>query len=172
MQGKHYDEAVRGFLLAVDAAPSQASIRKDLAYTYLKVGENEAARDQFAAAMRIDPADFHAALEYAFLCNETKMQAEARRVFDRIRVKGDAGSRATAEQAFQNIDRPLAEGIERWKKALSLAPESFAAHYELAGLAERRDELELAARALPGGVGDSAVAASRRCSTWAACGRR
>src|SRR5229473_255950 len=69
---------------------------KDLAYTYLKVGEPEAARDQFAAAMRLDPADFHVALEYAFLCNDTKMQAEARRVFDRIRKTGDAASRITA----------------------------------------------------------------------------
>src|SRR6266436_5600387 len=111
LQGKQYDDAIRYFLVAIDAAPAQASIRKDLAYTYLKVGENEAARDQFVAAMRIDPADFHAALEYAFLCNETKMEAEARRVFDRIRVSGDAASKVTAEQAFQNIDRPLAAGI-------------------------------------------------------------
>src|SRR4051812_2641541 len=135
LQGKQYDEAIRYFLLRIEAAPRQGSIRKDLAYTYLKVGENEAARDQFAAAIGIDPADFHAALEYAFLCNETKMQAEARHVFDRIRTSGDAASRATAEQAFQNIDRPLADGIERWKQALVLAPESFTAHYELAGLA-------------------------------------
>src|SRR5438045_1772525 len=108
LQGKQYDEAIRYFLVAIDAAPGKAAIRKDLAYTYLKGGENEAARDQFAEAMRIDPTDFHAALEYAFLCNDTKMEAEARRVFDRIRVSGDAASRATAEQAFQNIDRPLA----------------------------------------------------------------
>src|SRR5262249_55751839 len=66
-------------------------------------------------------------------------------VFDRVRKAGDLESRATAEQAFQNIDGPLAAGIERWKKALALAPESFTARYELAGLAEQRDELELAA---------------------------
>jgi tetratricopeptide (TPR) repeat protein len=146
LQTKQYEEAIQFFLQAIEAAPSRAAIRKDLAYTYLKVGENEAARDQFAAAMRIDPADFHAGLEFAFLCHETKMQAEARRVFDRIRKTGDAASRTTAEQAFQNIDGPLAAGIERWKKALELAPENFAAHHELAGLAEQRDELDLAAQ--------------------------
>ncbi len=146
LQDKQYDEAIRLFLLGIDAAPGRAAIRKDLAYCYLKVGENEAARDQFAAAMRIDPADFQAALEFAFLCHQTHMEAEARRVFDRVRVAGDPASRATAEQAFQNIDRPLAAGIERWKKALDLAPENFAAHYELARLAEQRDELELAAK--------------------------
>src|SRR5262249_2844505 len=52
---------------------------------------------------------------------------------------------ATAEQAFQNIDRPLAEGIARWQKALEMSPDNFSAHQELASLAEQRDELELAA---------------------------
>ena len=121
--------------------PTRASIRKDLAYTLVKIGENEAARDQFAEAMRIDPADEHVALEYAFLCYETKQQAIARRIFDRIRKAGNA----TAEQAFQNIDQPLAEGIARWKKALELSPDNFSAHQELATLAEQRDELQLAA---------------------------
>ena len=65
----------------------------------------------------------HVALEYAFLCYETKQRAEARRIFDRIRKTGDAESRATAEQAFQNIDRPLAEGIARWSRAVELSPE-------------------------------------------------
>jgi tetratricopeptide (TPR) repeat protein len=145
LQDKQYDAAIDFFLKGIEAAPGRSAFRKDLAYTYLKVGELEAARDQFAAAMRLDPADFHVALEYAFLCNDTKLKAEARRVFDRIRKTGDSESRATAEQAFQNIDQPLAGGIERWKKALELAPENFNAHYELAGLAEQRDELALAA---------------------------
>lgn len=146
LKDKQYDEAITFFLKGIEAAPSRAAVRKDLAYAYLKIGETEEARDQFAAAMALDPADFHVALEYAYLCNDTKMQAEARRVFDRIRKSGDPESRRTAEQAFQNIDQPLAAGIDRWKKALELAPESFTAHYELAGLAEQRDELELAAR--------------------------
>jgi len=150
LRTKQYDAAIPFFLKALEAAPTRAAIHKDLAYTYLKVGENEAARDHFAAAMRIDPGDFHVALEFAFLCHETQMQAEARRVFDRIRKTGDPASRVTAESAFQNIDRPLAAGIERWKKALELAPANFAAHHELAGLAEQRDEPETdAARSGP-----------------------
>ncbi len=138
---RNYDQAVASFLQAIGLSPNRASIRKDLAYTLLKIGENEAARDQFAAAMRLDPADLHVAMEYAFLCYETKQQAIARRTFDRIRKTGDA----TAEQAFQNIDRPLAEGIARWQAALAMSPGNFSAHQELAGLAEQRDELELAA---------------------------
>jgi Flp pilus assembly protein TadD, contains TPR repeats len=81
------------------------------------------------------------ALEFAFLCYETRQQAEARRVFDRIRNKGNS----TAARAFQNIDGPLAEGIARWSRALELSPDNFSAHQELAQLAEQRDELALAA---------------------------
>ncbi len=141
LREKNYDQAVAGFQQAIALAPSRASIRKDLAYTLLKIGENEAARDQFAEAMRLDPAGQHVALEYAFLCYETKQQTVARRIFDRIRETGDV----TAEQAFQNIDRPLADGITRWQKALEMSPNNFSAHQELASLAEQRDELELAA---------------------------
>ena len=141
LRDKNYDQAIANFDQAIVLSPHRASIRKDLAYTLLKVGENEAARDQFGEAMRLDPADQHVALEYAFLCYETKQQAEARRIFDRIRKTGDA----TAEQAFQNIDQPLAIGIARWLKALEVSPGNFSAHQELAALAEQRDELSLAA---------------------------
>lgn len=137
----HYDLAVAAFRDAVQRAPQRPDIRKDLAYTLLKIGETEAARDQFEAAVRLDPADDHVALEYAFLCFETKKQREARRIFDRVRRKGNS----TAEQAFQNVDKPLAEGIERWSHAVELSPGNFSAHHELAQLAEQRDQLSLAA---------------------------
>lgn len=145
LRASRYEEAVAQFLRAVELAPQRASIRKDLAYTYLKIGENEAAREQFAEAMRLDPQDHHVALEYAFLCYETGQRALARRVFDRVRRAGDAVSRATAEQAFRNVDRPLIEGIARWREALAKHPEDFGSHLELARLAEERDELDLAA---------------------------
>ena len=150
LREKNYDQAVAGFQQAITLAPDRASIRKDLAYTLLKVGENEAARDQFGEAMRIDPTDQHAALEYAFLCYETKQQAQARRIFDRVRKTAETGSgaelRKTAEQAFQNIDQPLASGIARWQKAIEAEPGNFSAHQELATLAEQRDQLDLAAQ--------------------------
>lgn len=136
-----YDRAIAGFEEAIRLAPDRASVRKDLAYTLLKTGETEAARDQFAAAMNLDPGDDHLAMEYAFLCYETRETAIARRIFDRIRKKGDP----TAAQAFENIDRPLREGIARWSRTVELAPENFSAHQELARLAEQRDELDLAA---------------------------
>ena len=141
LRASDYDAAVPSFLAAIQAAPARADIRKDLAYTYLKIGEPALARDQFHAAMRLDPADATAALEYAFLCFETQQQAEARRVFDRLRRAGNA----TAEQAFHNIDDPLAAGIARWQRAILLGGDNFSGHFELATLAEQRDELALAA---------------------------
>src|SRR5579872_6547277 len=141
LRAKNYDHAIALFEQAAKVEPDRASIHTDLAYTLLKVGETERARDQFAEAMRLDPADEHVALEYAFLCYETKEQAVARRIFDRIRKSGNA----TAEQAFENIDRPLREGIDRWQRALAMSPDNFSAHQELARLAEQRDQLDLAA---------------------------
>ena len=144
LRARSYDEAIAFFEKAIDLAPNHADIRKDLAYTYIKVGENEQARDQFRAAMDLDPADTQVAMEFAFLAYETKQQAEARRVFDRIRKLGGP-SAATAEKAFQNIDAPLAAGIERWQKAIAMGGDNFSAHFELATLAEQRDEPALAA---------------------------
>jgi Flp pilus assembly protein TadD len=140
-RGRDYETAIAGFLKGIEAAPRRASIHKDLAYTYLKIGENELARDQFGEAMEMDPNDTQVAMEYAFLCYETKEQQQARRIFDRIRRTGDA----TAEQAFRNIDAPLAAGIERWKKAIEMGADNFSAHFELATLAEQRDDLAAAA---------------------------
>ena len=141
LRSSDYDVAVPAFLAAIATAPARAGIRKDLAYTYLKIGEPVLARDQFREAMRLDPNDTAAALEYAFLCYETRLQAEARRVFDRLRRAGNA----TAEQAFHNIDDPLAAGIERWTKAIDMGADNFSGHFELATLAEQRDDLALAA---------------------------
>src|ERR1051326_9210934 len=141
LRAKNYDDAIRGFEQAATLAPTRAPIRKDLAYTLLKVGENEKARDQFAEVLRLDPDDQQSALEYAFLCYETKQPVIARRVFDRLRKAGNP----TAKDAFENVDRPLREGIARWKHAIDLEPDNFSAHEELAKLAELRDELDLAA---------------------------
>ena len=141
LRAKNYQEAIRGFEQAAAFDPGRASIRKDLAYTLLKIGEPETARDQFAEAMKLDPADDQMALEYAFLCYETKQAVNARRTFDRLRKSGNM----VAIEAFENVDRPLREGIARWKHALDLAPDNFSAREELARLAEQRDQLDLAA---------------------------
>ena len=153
LRAKNYDAAIADFESALAAAPERASIHKDLAYTLLKVGENARARDHFAEAMRLDPADKQVALEYAFLCYETGEPVAARRIFDHLRggsdvTSADAASSAraaTATEAFENIDRPLREGIARWQQAVAANPGDYSGHEELARLAEQRDETALAA---------------------------
>lgn len=140
LAAKEYAGAIAGFEQAVTLAPARADIRKDLAYTLLKLGETVAAREQFAEVMKLDPADEHMALEYAFLCYETRQPVAARRTFDRLRQRGNAA----AAEAFEDIDRPLRDGIARWQQVLEQAAENFSAHEELARLAEQRDELVLA----------------------------
>jgi Tfp pilus assembly protein PilF len=140
LRAKQYDIAIANFEKTIAAEPNRADLHTDLAYSLLKVGETAAARDQFAEALKLDPSNDHVALEYAFLCYETKEQVQARRTFDQLRQKGNA----TAAEAFENIDKPLREGIARWQAAVDQSPNNFSSHEELAHLAEQRDELELA----------------------------
>ena len=150
-----YDAAISFFEKAATLSPDRADIHKNLAYTLLKTGDSETAREQFGEAIRLEDAaagspDLHLALEYAFLCYEARdnasaRKAEARRIFARIRDSDDPVSAATASEAFQNIDAPLAAAIARWQQVLATSPATFSAHYELAQLAEQRDELDLAA---------------------------
>ena len=138
-QKKDYDAAIEFFRQSLAFEPGKASVHKDLAYTLLKAGENSDARDEFAAALKLNPQDESAALEFAFLAFETKKPVEARRMFDKLRMSGTtAAVRATAEQAFQNIDKPLETKCRaRWQQAIAQSPKPndlnmFSAHWELA----------------------------------------
>jgi tetratricopeptide (TPR) repeat protein len=151
LQKKDYDTAIESFQKGIALQPANAGIHKDLAYTLLKTGENAAARDEFAAALKLNPQDESAALEFAFLAFETQQPIEARRMFDKLRKSATVSTRQTAETAFQNIDQPLAAGIARWSQALAQSPKPndlsmFSVHWELAQLAELRDDLPLAAK--------------------------
>ena len=146
LRAGQYDEAVAAFDRALQADPALRHVRKDLAYTLLRRGDREEARDHFDRLRREDPSDEQSALEYAFLCYETRRVQEARRTFHMLRLAAkDERVRQTAAEAFQNVDRPLREGIERWSEAVRRAPQQWSAHEELAQLAEMRDELALAA---------------------------
>jgi Tfp pilus assembly protein PilF len=150
LKARDYGSAISLFQKAVTLSPRRTDIRKNLAYTLLKTGESVAAREQFGAAMRLDPSDAHVALEYAFLCYEARedapaRKAEARLIFAYVRdTVSDPTLRATAAQAFTNIDEPLKSGIARWQQALKVSQPTFSAYYELAQLAEQRAELGMA----------------------------
>lgn len=145
LRERRLDAAVSAFSEALPCNPANARLRKDFAYTLLRTGDRLTARRQFEAALRLEPSDETTALECAFLNYETGQPREARRMFLRLKNSADPQTRAKAESAFESIDEPLRTGIARWQEALRRAPGQWSAHEELARLAERRDELPLAA---------------------------
>jgi Flp pilus assembly protein TadD len=144
LKTKDYLSAISSFGQAVAVLSECAPLRKDFAYALLKAGRREDARDQFKASLDLDPTDDRAALEFAFLCYETKMEIDARRSFLRLQSSSNEEVRRTASTAFENIDRQLRDGIARWTQAVASAPGQYSAHEELARLAEQRDETALA----------------------------
>lgn len=145
LRAGHYDAAVSAFRQSLALDPAQPHLRKDLAYTLLKRGDREEARDEFERALELDPRDERAALEYGFLCYETRRVQAARRTFLRLRGSADDEVRRTAARAFESVDAPLREGLDRWSEAIRLAPRQWSAHEELARLAEAANRLDLAA---------------------------
>ena len=140
LHDEDYDAAVVHFRQAVQEAPLLASLRKDLGYTYLKVGESEWARDMFTQAVELDPRDRRASLELAFLSYETGEQRRAFELFGSLREDSDAGVRETARKALEGIDREWSKGIARWKKVVEDDPFNRSAQLELADLYEKYGE--------------------------------
>ena len=143
---KDFEAAIHLLRNAVDAAPNRASIRKELGYAYLKIGEAEWAREMFEQVTRLDPADGQALLELAFLNYETGRHARALALFKSIKDSADSDWRGTAQNAFNRIDQELREAIDRWSEAVRLDPANWSAQLELAGLYEKHLEPEKAAR--------------------------
>jgi tetratricopeptide (TPR) repeat protein len=109
LRAKDYDAAIQEFRKAAALAPDRPAVREDFAYTLLKVGDTEDARDQFAEALLLDTGNDQVALEYTFLCSETKQPIVARRILERLAKAGNA----TAQPVFENVDKPLRAAIER-----------------------------------------------------------
>ena len=143
---KDFEAAIHLLRDAVDAAPKRASIRKELGYAYLKVGEAEWAREMFEQVTRLDPTDDQATLELAFLSYETARHARALKLFKTIKDSVDSDWRGVAEKAFNRIDKELREAIDRWSEAVRLEPTNWSAQLELAELYEKHAEPKKAAR--------------------------
>lgn len=138
-------EAIDAFRQAVAAQPDNPALRKDFAYALLKIGESEAARDQFGEAVRLTPQDTHAALEYAFLCHETGRQAEAWALFRDLREAPNPEHRETARRTFARLDEELRARIESLEAALARNPSDDGSHAELARTAAIRNDFSKAA---------------------------
>lgn len=145
LRAQRYDAAIALFQKGLATNPAAVAPRKDLAYTLLKTGDTDGAREQFGVALEHAPQDHHLALEYAFLCFEAKERRIARLIFDRVRREGGPAERATAQTAFTNVDGELAAGLDRWLRAAQDSPGKFSIHQEIAHLAEERNQLDLAA---------------------------
>ena len=137
--------AVLRFQKAIEEQPANAALRKDFAYTLLKIGDTESAREQFREAVRLVPADSHSALEYAFLCHETGKQGEAWAVFRSLRKTRNPEHRATARNTFAKLDADLRARIARLEAVLGQNPEDEGSHAELARTAAIRNEFAKAA---------------------------
>ncbi len=140
LRGRNYSSAIASLQEAITLAPKQPSIRKELAYVYLKVGETAWARDMFEHAVRLNPLDYRAALELAFLRYETKQIAEARALFQTVRQKGEPPEGKAATDALAGIDAELAQSVARWAEAVAMDPLNRSAQLELADLYEKSGE--------------------------------
>jgi tetratricopeptide (TPR) repeat protein len=145
LQKKDYPAAIRLFREGLAAEPERVPPRKDLAWTLLKAGETAEAREEFARILKLDPKDWLAALEYAYLCYETSQRNEALAIFRRVAEEGDADSAAKAKPVYQRLSHELDVSIARWKDGVARVPGSFSAWEELARLCEEKSDYVCAA---------------------------
>ena len=60
---KQYDVAIECFEAGRRFSPWRTDILKNLAYAYLRIGDNDKARSRFAMTVSLDTADSHSALD-------------------------------------------------------------------------------------------------------------
>ena len=136
MRAKDYQGAIHYLREAVEAAPARTSIRKELAYVYLKIGETEWAREVFQQVVTLDASDERAALELSFLDHETGRRAEALERFRALRGSRDGAVGREAEAALERVETELGDAIARWSAAAAQDPENESVHRELGRLYE------------------------------------
>ena len=146
MARKDYEVAIDHFQTAVTQYPERASIRKELGYAYLKIGESDWAREVFEQAYVLEPADHRAGLELAYLRFETGRRALALELFRKLRQADDADVRASAADTTQRIEGELSREITRWAEGVRDEPANWSAHQELAGLYNEYGDPEKAAK--------------------------
>ncbi|MCX6592666.1 MAG: hypothetical protein NTZ56_14175 [Acidobacteria bacterium] len=149
LRDEDLDLAVENFEKAIPLQPERTDIRKDLAYTYLRIGENELGRRQFEKVVELDAKDYRSQLELAFLDYESADRANkvaAWRIFRGLRDIADADLAAVAQQAFAVVDAALGSRIAQWRDAITKDPSNLYAHLQLANALEERNEFVEAER--------------------------
>jgi tetratricopeptide (TPR) repeat protein len=111
LRNSQLDSAIVHFAAALELTPNRTDVRKELAYTFFRVGRNDLAREQFERVIALDTVDAMAALELAYLDYESpdaSVRATAHAIFNRLRSSRDPSIRARATAAFGNVDGALA----------------------------------------------------------------
>ena len=145
MGRKDYEAAIGHFQAAAKEAPRRASIRKELGYAYLKIGETEWARDVFEQAYVLAPGDQRAGLELAYLRFETGQRALALELFRKLRQEDDLDVQTSAADTVRRIEGELSHEIARWEEGVADDPANWSAHQELAGLYDEYGDPQKAA---------------------------
>lgn len=144
------DRAVENFEKAIPLQPERTDIRKDLAYTYLRIGENELGRRQFEKVGELDAKDYRSQLELAFLDYDTGLtglKAKARELFVAVARDGDAELQATARGAVSFIDAETTTRMAPFLRAVEIDPNDANAWFRVATAREERNEYRLSAEA-------------------------
>lgn len=150
LRNEDLDKAVEGFLKGIELSPQRIDIRKDVAYTYLRMGEYELARRQFERVAQLDARDFTTVLELAFLdydAGTTALKAEARRLFVRVAAEGNADQQRTARSALEFIDAQTAISMAPFVAAVRINPADIFSQYRVGLFREERNEDALALEA-------------------------
>ena len=147
LRTRDYDAAISGFVRVLELTPSRNDVRKNLAYTYFKVGKNELARRQFEEVVRRDSSDETAALELAFLdfdSPQTGKKAEAYSLFNRLRSARNTSIRSRATITFSSVDTALGTRMAQWSDAMRKEPQNDFFSIQYARAAEERGRPKLA----------------------------
>ena len=146
MAGKDYEDAIDRFQAAIQQDAKRASIRKELGYAYLKIGETDWAVDVFEQAYILEPADHRTGLELAYLRFETGKRALALELFRNLREADDQDVRTSATETTRRIEGELGREIARWAEGVRDEPANWSAHQELAGLYDEYGDPRKAAK--------------------------
>lgn len=91
------------FRRALDLKPDHASLRKDLAYLLLEVGETESAVEEFQRTTEAAPNDMQAAAQLAYLYLGMDREDEAFGLLERARQSEDPDVVLRAEQTLTEV---------------------------------------------------------------------
>lgn len=140
LRRKEYDAAIAKFRRVLEMDPRRAELHREIAYTYMKMGETEQAIEAFEAYEHARPGDPRNQLDLAYLYHQTKKEQQALELFRRVSRSKDVKLAAQARQAYEGIETQMVAEIARWSQAVAADPASDGNRELLAEAYARHDE--------------------------------